>query len=182
MLIDFIQGKVIYRDTGKVVIDLNGIGISVNIPDNLSVEGKVKLYTYLMIKDEEIKLYGFKTREDRDLFLRLISVSGIGVKNAMSMLSSFSSDELIDIIEKGDVSTLSSIHGIGKKTAQRIIFELKGKLDFYTNELIEDIVEALVGLGYDKRSSMRVAIEVTKKTKNIEEAIRLALQKLSQKG
>jgi len=82
----------------------------------------------------------------------------------------------------GDVSALSTIHGIGKKTAQRIIFELKGKLDFYTNELIEDIVEALVGLGYDKKSSMKVAIEVTKKTKNIEEAIRLALQKLSQKG
>ncbi len=181
-MIDFIQGKVVYRDRGKVVIDFNGIGLSVYIPENLLLEGKVKLFTYLAFKDEELKLFGFKSREDRDLFLKLISVSGIGVKNAMSMLSSFSSDELIDIIERGDITTLSSIPGIGKKTAQRIIFELRGKLDFYTNEVIEDVVEALTGLGYEKKSALKVAIDVTRETKNLEEAIKLALQKLSQKG
>jgi len=180
-LIDFIQGKVIYKDKNKIVLEHNNIGISVFIPENLNIEGKVKLYTYFVIKDDEPKLYGFKTREDRDLFLKLISVSGIGEKHAMALLSQFSSEEIIEAIENSDISLLSSVTGIGQKTAKRIIFELKGKIDFYTNELIEDITDALVSLGYDRKKSLTTAIEVIKETKNIEEAIKLALQKLSEK-
>ena len=180
-MIDFIQGKVIYQDKNKVVIEYSGLGISVIVPENLKLEGKVKLYTYLTIKEEEVKLYGFKTREDRDLFLKLISVTGIGVKYALSLLSEFSSQEIVDAIENGDISLLSSVSGIGTKTAKRIIFELKGKLDFYTNELIEDIAEALSSLGYEKKEALKVAIEVVKETKDLEKAIKLALQKLSEK-
>ncbi len=180
-MIDFIQGKVIYKAEGKVVIQQGGFGITVSIPDSVKVEGKVRLYTYFTIKDEQPRLYGFITREDRDLFLKLISVSGIGIKHAMALLSELSSEKIIDAIENSDITTLSSVPGIGQKTAKRIIFELRGKLDFYTNELIEDIVQALTNLGYDKKQSLKTAVEVTKKTKNIEEAIKLALQKLSEK-
>ncbi|NPA52593.1 MAG: Holliday junction branch migration protein RuvA [Aquificae bacterium] len=180
-MIDFIQGKVINRSKGRVVIEQGGFGIEVITPDNLHLEGKVRLYTYLVIKDEEPKLYGFGTREDRDFFLKLISVSGIGIKHAIALLSKFSSDEIIQAIENSDISVLSSVSGIGTKTAKRIIFELKGKLDFYTDELIEDVVQALVNLGFDKKESLKTAVEVTKTTKNIEEAIKLALQKLYEK-
>ncbi len=180
-MIEFILGKVLYKEGKKLVIEKDGIGLSLEVPEKSEFEGKIKVFTYLSIKNEEIKLYGFKTREERDFFLKLISVSGIGVKHALEMLSTFSVEELIEAIENRDISLLSSISGIGKKTAQRIIFELHGKLDFYENEILEDLINALVSLGYEKKQATKVAIEVIKKEKNLEEALKLSLQKLSEK-
>ncbi len=180
-MIDYIQGKVVYKSQNKVVIDKDGFGLSIETPSNLNLEGKIKLYTYLSLKDEEIRLYGFDSRESRDLFLKLISISGIGIKHAMELLSTFKPFELVEAIENRDVTLLSTVKGIGKKTAQRIIFELQGKLDFYDSEIMEDLVEALQSLGYSKKEAMKVAVEVIKETKDIEQAIKIALQKLSEK-
>ncbi len=180
-MIEFISGKVLYKEGKKLVIEKDGIGISLEVPENSEFEGKVKIFTYLSIKNEELKLYGFKTREERDLFLKLTSVSGIGVKHALEMLSSFTVGELIEAIENRDTSLLSSVPGIGKKTAQRIIFELHGKLDFYENELLEDLINALISLGYEKKEATKVAIESIKKEKDLEEALKLSLQKLGEK-
>ncbi len=180
-MIEFISGKVLYKNGKKLVIEKDGIGLILEVPEKSEFEGKVKVFTYLSIKNEELKLYGFKTREERDFFLKLISVSGIGAKHALEMLSTFSVEELIQAIEDRDVSLLSSISGIGKKTAQRIIFELHGKLDFYENELLEDLVNALVSLGYEKKQATKTAIDVIKEEKNLEEALKLSLQKLTEK-
>ncbi len=180
-MIEFILGKVLYKEGRKLVIEKDGIGLVLEVPEKSEFEGKVKIFTYLSIKNEELKLYGFKTREERDFFLKLISVSGIGVKHGLEMLSNFSVSDLIEAIENRDISLLSSIPGIGKKTAQRIIFELHGKLDFYENELLEDLVNALVSLGYEKKEAFKVAVETIKKEKNLEEALKLSLQKLSEK-
>lgn len=99
----------------------------------------------------------------------------------MELLSTFKPFELVEAIENRDVTLLSTVKGIGKKTAQRIIFELQGKLDFYDSEIMEDLVEALQSLGYSKKEAMKVAVEVIKETKDIEQAIKIALQKLSEK-
>ncbi len=115
------------------------------------------LYTVMKIKDEDIFLYGFTNQREKALFEKLISISGIGGKTALSFISAFSITELISAIDNGDIRKISSIPGVGKKTAQRVILELTGKLEFSedqkdeTVQLREDLVSGLVNLGYSQR-------------------------------
>jgi Holliday junction DNA helicase RuvA len=115
------------------------------------------LYTVMKIKDEDVILYGFISQRERILFEKLIAVSGIGGKTALSLVSAFSVTELISAIDNGDIVKISSIPGIGKKTAQRVILELTGKLELDEGQkdesvqLREDLVSALVNLGYPQR-------------------------------
>ncbi len=178
-MIDFLKGKTVYSTEGFCIIQIGPIGIKIITP--YKIEGEVHIFTKLYIKDEEPVIYGFKSREERDLFERLISVSGIGVKHAFSLIKYLSAEKVVQAIEERDVAVLSSVPGIGKKTAQRLIFELQGKLSFYENEIMEDAVEALVELGFQKKDAVKAVREVIKREKltSVQEIIKKALIFLS---
>ena len=180
-MFEYIRGRVVDRGEDYIILEKGGFGFKVLTPSNFDGE-EVKAYTKVNIKEDEIIIYGFKTVEERDLFDRLLTVSGVGIKHAFSILKRYPIGELLQIIEEGDVDALVEVQGIGKKTAQRIILELKGKLDFIRSEIIDDIVQALVNLGFEKKDSVKAAREAVKESKDLQIALKKALQKLSEKG
>ena len=129
---NYIKGRLAAKDPTFAVIDVNGVGyelkISLNTYSKLAVGEECKLYTYLHVKEDILALFGFSEREEKALYLHLISVSGIGPSTALAILSSLSVDEVKSAIVGGDVKTIQSVKGIGAKTAQRTILELKDKL------------------------------------------------------
>lgn len=157
----FISGTVEQKNENSVVISNNGIGYEIFVSSNsLSSIGNVgtqaKIFTYLYVREDVFALYGFATLKEKQAFLDLMNVSGIGAKSAVSILSGISVDELVNAINAGDTKLLSSIKGIGKKTAERIVLELKGSLDNLPllsenanviSTPVNDAIEALVGMG-----------------------------------
>ncbi|TDT47625.1 Holliday junction branch migration protein RuvA [Fonticella tunisiensis] len=179
-----------------VVIDCGGVGYSISMPLN-EIEkvkkqgGRVKIYTYHYVREDQMGLYGFLDKEALSMFKMLINVSGVGPKAALSMLSSISPSNMILAIITGDDKTLSKAQGIGKKLAQRIILELKDKFKDYsflpedeeTTGNIDQTGEAmgaLMSLGYTRQEAASVLGKVDK-TKSIEEIVKDAL-KLLMKG
>ena len=157
-----INGILISKTSSDVIIDVNGIGYQCNIStftyDQLPNKGqKVSLSTYLQITENSHRLYGFIKTEEKTLFKMLIGINGIGPKTVMPILSSARPDDIVSRIISGDVSMLSSLPGIGPKTAKRIIIELKDKLSDYSsddipglvdNAIVKDTLNALSSLGY----------------------------------
>lgn len=155
--------------TGKfpkqILIDTNGVEWDLCVPDsNLDlippVGNEAKIYTWLQHTDQLMALYGFASREEREVFLDLLKVDGVGPKGAVKIMSSVSSSRLMDILEKGDLEMLEKIPGVGKKTAGKMILALKGKLRLsessgpsvrFDASPYADVVSSLVGMGYDKR-------------------------------
>jgi Holliday junction DNA helicase RuvA len=131
-MLSFIKGKVVVTDENAIVLENNGIGFEINVSSNTFVQtaGKAEamLYTYLHVKEDGIALYGFSTDEERKMFLNLITVSGVGPKVALNILSGISPRDLAVSIASQDSSMLQRVKGIGKKTAERIILELKEKV------------------------------------------------------
>ena len=196
-MIDQISGKIISINDNYVVLGVGGLGIKVNISANFASklinEDLITLVTYLNVREDALDLYGFKNDSERNLFLMLISISGIGPKLAVSILSGVELDELKSNILSGDIKSLTSIPGVGAKTAKRIIIELKDKLskttttelgfeDNFDSEISKDILSALVGLGY----SEGIAKEVIKRIipantdRSIESLIKEALKILNE--
>lgn len=170
-MITYLQGKLIEKNPTKLVIDVSGVGFDVHIP--LSTFAKigqvgnfVSILTYLHVREDSLQLFGFASKEERELFLKLISVQGIGPKLAQGVLSGISVEDFRNSIVKEDYSTLTSISGIGRRTAQRLIVDLKEKLELDTarevatleSGVVEEAILALVSLGY-KRASAKAAIE-----------------------
>ena len=169
-MITHVKGRLVEKATTSVVIESNGIGYLINIslntfsqiPDNENL----KLYTHLQIKEDSHTLYGFYTIKEREIFRLLISVNGIGSNIARTMLSSISPDQIIDAISRENVSLIQSVKGIGSKTAQRVIIDLRDKiLKVYdldegitssNNTNKEEALSALEVLGINKRSSERL--------------------------
>lgn len=174
-MFDYIEGNVVERGQDYIVLDKSGFGFLIYTPYPSKFDESSKVFTHLHIKEEEIKLYGFSNREERQLFQKLLSIHGIGIKHAFSLLANLSIQEFIEAIETENTALLSSIPGIGKKTAHRLIVELKGKINFHDNRLLADLIEALTNLGYGKEVSMKVALEVVKEKPTLEEAIKKAL-------
>ena len=131
-MITQIKGRLIEKSPTELVIDCNGVGYSINISLNtysqISDDENIKLFTHLIIKEDSHSLYGFFKKSERSLFKLLISVSGVGASTARMMLSSLSPGEIISAIMSGSVQIIQSIKGIGTKTAQRVILELKDKV------------------------------------------------------
>lgn len=177
-MFDYVVGNVVDRGDEFIVLDRDGFGLRVYVPSPEEFEGEVKVFLYLHLKEDSIKLYGFKTIQERQLFLKLISIYGIGVKHAFSILSNISIQEFLKAIETEGTTTLSSLPGIGKKTAHRVIVELKGKLNFERNKKLEELLEALSSLGYEKKEVIDVAKEVIKENKSIEESLKEVLRRL----
>ena len=196
-MIDQISGKIISINDNYVVLEVGGLGIKVNISANFASklvnEDLITLVTYLNVREDALDLYGFKNDSERNLFLMLISISGIGPKLAVSILSGVELDELKLNILSGDIKSLTSIPGVGAKTAKRIIIELKDKLskttttelgfeDDYSSNISKDVLSALVGLGYSESMATEVIkrINPAKSDKSIESLIKEALKILNE--
>ena len=196
-MIDQISGKIISINDNYVVLGVGGLGIKVNISANFASklvnEDIITLVTYLNVREDALDLYGFKNDPERNLFLMLISISGIGPKLAVSILSGVELDELKSNILSGDIKSLTSISGVGAKTAKRIIIELKDKLskttttelgfeDDFESKISKDVLSALVGLGYSESMATEVIkrINPAKSNKSIESLIKESLKILNE--
>ena len=193
-MISFLRGHFIEKTPTHVWIDVNGVGYEVHI--SLNTYSKIQqkeeglLYTILLIREDAHLLYGFGDLSERDLFQQLISVSGVGASTARVMLSYLKPEELIQAIVQGNVKALESIKGIGKKTAERLVLELKDKLSKITpvsnnspliyNSLQQDALNALTALGIPKQAAS-MAIEKTLKANpemGVEDLVKMALRSL----
>ena len=196
-MIDQISGKIISINDNYVVLAVGGLGIKVNISANFASklvnEDLITLVTYLNVREDALDLYGFKNDSERNLFLMLISISGIGPKLAVSILSGVEIEELKSNILYGDIKSLTSIPGVGAKTAKRIIIELKDKLskttttelgfeDNFGSKISKDVLSALVGLGYSESMATEVIkrINPANSDKSIESLIKEALKALNE--
>ena len=192
-MITHIKGILIEKSPTEVVIETNGVGYSINISLNtfskLGSEDNIKLYTHQIIKEDSHSLYGFYEKSERFLFIKLISVSGVGASTARTMLSSLSPREIISAISTGDVSVIQSIKGIGLKTAQRLILELKDKMnlnqnddsiDFASISSVTEAISALEVLGYSNKQTNKVVNQIFNQNPGIdvESLIKKALNKL----
>ena len=193
-MITHIQGKLTEKNPTNVVIDCNGVGYHLNISlhtySQIPDEENLRLFTHLQIKEDSHTLYGFSTLSEREIFRLLISVSGIGTNIARTMLSSLTPKQVIEGIAIEDVALIQSVKGIGLKTAQRVIIELKDKvLKVYdidegsisiNNTSKEEALSALEVLGYSKKQSNRVVDKIItiNQDANVETIIKEALKKL----
>ena len=193
---DYISGDIIELSPAELILDNNGIGykfqISLNSYSRFREQSKAKIYIHHHLREDEELFYGFFTKDERHIFTLLISVSGIGPNTARMMLSSMTPDEIQGAIISGDVNTIKSIKGIGLKTAQRVIIELKDKIakgassgsdiifDSQINNVRNEATSALVLLGFSK-SNIEKVLSATLKSKpdaTLEELIKLALKQL----
>lgn len=196
-MIDFVKGPFVYQTEQAVVVEAQGIGYQVFVAQPLSCEEgeQVFLFTHLVIRDDAHSLYGFLTKKERDLFRLLLEVSGVGPKVAIAMLASSEPKALITAIQLENLKFLTKMPGIGKKTAQRIILDLKDKLKKLKWELDPTIetadssirppsisyereaIDALIGLGYNvEEAEQAVETAVQQDPSSTEELIRYALQ------
>jgi Holliday junction DNA helicase RuvA len=193
-MIYYIYGKLVSKAPARVVVENNGIGYTLNVSletsRSLGNEGDdVHLFTYQLIREEEIQLYGFATEKERDAFLMLIAVPGVGPKVALRILSGLTTDELYQAILSEDTSTFTEVPGVGKKTGERLIVELKqkieklpvvpGKEEKMERDIFTGAVEALIVLGYKRKDAVGAVSKVMKdaaKSMSIEEVIKEALK------
>ncbi len=189
-MINFIEGKIVDKQEGYVVIENNQIGYEIYVSNftqnNLVYQNEyAKLYTYMSVREDGITLYGFATKEEKDMFLKLISVSGIGPKMAIGILSNISIVDLTNAIFRQDVKMLCTVKGLGKKTAERLLVELKDKTlpttnvvqDTETNmSYVDEATDALVSLGVGKNEAYRLARENAKDCATVEEIITKVLR------
>ena len=192
-MITQIKGRLIEKSPTEVIIDCNGIGYSVNISLNtfskIGNDENIKLFTYLLIKEDSHSLYGFFDKSERSLFKLLISVSGVGASTGRMMLSSLSPNEIISAILNENVQIIQSIKGIGLKTSQRIILELKDKVLLLEGSEQEQLVlntesteaaSALEVLGYSQKQTSKILSKIIAENPgiNVETLIKKALNKL----
>ena len=197
----YLYGNLEYRDASTCVIDCQGVGYKLTVSLITSellankLNEKIKLYTYLAVREDGVELFGFGSNEERECFNKLITVSGVGPKAAMSILSIMTPDTLTLAIATDDVKAIGKASGIGPKTAARIVLELRDKIskDMMGTSLpssakdekaaitpvISDAIEALTMLGYDKNSIMKAIKGIDVNIKDSGEVIRLALKKLA---
>ena len=174
-MIAYLSGKLLARQAASVIVDVNGVGYEVSIPlstfyDLEEPGAAVQLSIYTQVREDAIQLYGFKTPREREIFVTLLTVNGVGPKLALAMLSGLSPDELIGAIRSGDLARLTRLPGVGRKTAERIVLELRDKIARLATPgsaetsivaapatpaeaLREDTLSALVNLGYQKAAA-----------------------------
>ncbi|CAG0947151.1 Holliday junction ATP-dependent DNA helicase RuvA [Anaerolineae bacterium] len=189
-MIATIHGKLQSRTDDSLVVNVGGIGLRVRVTSgtlaNLGAVGsEVQLFTHLRVREDELSLYGFATEDELRLFETLMTVSGVGPKVSLGILSAASTETLRIAIAQGNVEMLTTFPGIGKKTAQRLVLELKGKVDVSglgevseLTPLDEDVVAALINLGYSAAEAARAARSVPSSAKTVEDRVRVALQYL----
>lgn len=189
-MISFLDGVLIAKSPTEIVVDVNGVGYTVFIPLSTfqklnGVNQRVRVFTYLHVREDAMQLYGFASEEERGLFRLLISVSGIGPKIAQGVLSGMDAAELRQAILAGNIAALTSIQGVGKKTAERIVVELKDKMgkveevpSIHQTNLYSEALSALISLGYTRQSAESALRSVLRQSKDLplEELIKQALR------
>ena len=193
-MITQIIGRLVEKTPTQVVIDCNGVGYEVNISlhtfSQINDGENIKLYTHLQVREDSHTLFGFNTTIERSVFLLLISVSGIGSSTARMMLSSLEPLQIQRAIISDDLNTIKSVKGIGLKTAQRVLIELKDKMlnlqvegeiqNFGNNTIKDEALSALEVLGYSRRQSERIIDSIIQSApdSSVEELIKESLNKL----
>ncbi len=198
-MISYIKGELADIFEGGIVVEANGVGYGIFISGRAAsllppLGNEVKIHTYLNVREDAMQLFGFLTRDDLEIFRLLIGVNGIGPKGALGILSALSADELRFAVIAGDVKAITKAPGIGKKTAERLMIELKDKLsaeDFLERDISgsgewtesetdvqKEAVQALVALGYSSTESMQAVKKTGLQNASVEEILKQALKKL----
>lgn len=184
-----LSGKLLHKKQQFIVVDVGGVGFRVTVPETVNQElpavgVAVSLFTHMHVREDALDLYGFKTEKELSLFESLISISGIGPKSGINIMNVAQVDQLVAAINEGRMELLVKASGIGKKTAERVILELKGKLDFggssKTISLMEgdiDLEETLVGLGFTKQQAKATVSRIDPSIKGFNERLKEALKK-----
>lgn len=193
-MIAFLSGKLLEKEANTVILDVGGVGYEVAIPLSTFYElgelgETVALRIYTHVREDTLQLFGFKTLRERELFLHLISVSGIGPKSAITALSGMSADEIIGAIRSNNLARLNSIPGVGKKTAERLVIELRDKIAKLAglaseemkaegipassgDDIYDDAISALINLGYQHASAEKALKQA------MQEGTEMSVQKL----
>jgi Holliday junction DNA helicase RuvA len=193
-MITYIKGRLIEKSPTKIIVESNGIGYEINISLNtyeqIPDDENIKIFTYLQSKEDSDILFGFSSKSERSIFQQLISISGIGPSTARTILSSISPAEIQEAVWEEDVERIKSIKGIGLKTAQRLIIELKDKVELFDKKDIDlssenldikkEALLALSVLGFNKSKSEKIVSKLYFENKDIElqELIKRSLNKL----
>lgn len=190
-MIGRLHGKLLEKNPPQILIDVSGVGYEVDVPMSTfcnlpEVGGELTLHTHFVVREDAQLLYGFATLAERAVFRALIKISGVGPKIALALLSGITVDQLKDAVDRGETGLLTKVPGIGKKTAERLVLELKGKLEgtgaataaVPTSGARADVAAALIALGYSERE----AAAATKKLPEdctVNDGLRLALKSLT---
>lgn len=188
-----LHGKISHIDARYVILEVGGIGYKIFVTDDTLHEAKngeeAAYWTYLAVREDALDLYGFPSKKEKDFFELLISISGIGPKGALNILSAVSSDALADAIRTGSTSHLVKVSGIGKKTADKIVLELKDKLGSIEGQASDefraglssdmDAIEALKALGYDADEAREAMKKVSSDISDTSAKVKAALKLLS---
>ncbi len=191
-MITHLNGRLVEKTPTNIVVECNGVGyfvkISLNTFSAIGMEEQIKIHTQLQVREDAHTLYGFATLKERIMFNHLISVSGIGANTAILMLSALTSDEIAAAIVGDNVNLIQSIKGIGAKTAQRLIIDLKDKVaktDFATENIFavnntnqNDALTALLSLGFDKSKAEKAINRIITEDQSVEDIIKQALKVL----
>ena len=182
-MMDFLEGKIIFINVDNVTILINGIGFKIFTPNPYTFKEneEVRIYLYNHIREDEYSLYGFKTTEERDMYLKLISVKGLGPKVGMTILASSTIEGLVDAIDRENILYLQKFPKVGQKLARQIILDLKGKLVKTEGKEVvnEELTEVLTTLGYKPVDIKRVIKDVDKSLpieSQIKEALKLLVR------
>lgn len=203
-MIAFLSGKLLAKHTGAVILDVQGVGYEVSIPLTTfyeigEVDSEVKLHIYTHVREDALQLFGFQTRRDRELFLQLISVSGVGAKMAIAMLSAMNTDEIVLALRTENLAKLTAIPGVGRKTAERLVIELREKVmkmiapeaesaalsDAKEKQAVDlvfdDALSALINLGYQRAAAEKALKAATNKgvEMTVQKLLRRSLQLLA---
>jgi Holliday junction DNA helicase RuvA len=191
-MIGYLTGKIISSKPTQILLDVNGVGylvnISINTFEKISDKETVSLFIHTNVKEDSISLFGFFTQSEKEMFELLISISGIGPKLALNVLSGIAVDELKSAISNGNIARLIAIPGIGRKTAERIVLELRAKVEairadgiFRETSAKDEAISALTTLGYQRQIADKVIRELLSENQNfsLEELIRKALAGLN---
>ncbi|MBA2606823.1 MAG: Holliday junction branch migration protein RuvA [Acidobacteriota bacterium] len=197
-MIAYLKGKLLEKEANTVIIETNGVGYDITIPLSTFYElgeagEDIELRIYTYVREDSLQLFGFRTLRERSLFLKLITVSGIGPKLAITMLSGMSADEIIVAVRTDNLARLTSIPGVGKKTAERLVIELRDKLNEISSASVEeraaasnaptsadavydDALSALINLGYQRNAAEKALKQA------VQDGTEMSVQKLLRKS
>ena len=202
-MIAYLSGTLLEKTANSIIIDVGGVGYDVVIPlstfyDLGEVGDPVQLRIYTHVREDAIQLFGFSTERERDLYLKLISVQGVGAKSGITMLSGMNADEIIDAIRKDNLAKLIAIPGVGRKTAERLVIELRDKVGEISaaaaaantgaglktageSDAFDDALSALVNLGYQRNAAEKAIQDIRRDgaDQNVQKILRSALQRLA---
>lgn len=189
-MISYLKGAIKLKEAGFVILAVGDVGYKIFTVErdvaNLSEGDIAEFYTYHYIREDDMRLYGFIDRKDQEMFEMLFSVTGIGPKSAMGILNEATVDSIKSAIGKNDISLLTKVSGVGKKTAERVILELSSKIKDFGDisdgtEEMSDALEALMSLGYTRAQSLEALKKVPEGVSEPGEKVRLALKSMGKK-